>query len=95
MPSQEQKLREQYLNLITVFEAAFPGIQPPAPTWFGLWLSKYNPEDISNAIQVLEKHPLKARFTTDSTGRALSALLREAALRRAIAIAPTGKTVRS
>ena len=45
-----------------------------------------------NGVEVaLEQHPLKAWFTTESTGTAISALLRQGALQRAGAsVPPTG-----
>jgi hypothetical protein len=81
----EWKFKQHYLELIAEFESAFPGIKPPAPEWFQLWLGKYSYAAISEAIQTLQKHPMKPRFTTDSCGKALSALLSQIALQRAMA----------
>ena len=85
MIPQESKFKSQYARIITAFEAAFPGIAPPEPHWFALWLAKYRPCDIADAIQALSQHPLKSRFTQESTGKAISAHLRNAALQRAVA----------
>ena len=85
MQSQEETLRQQYATLWAAFQTAFPTINPPDSSWWSLWLRKYEFCDIRDAIQQLSKHPLKSKFTTISTGKALSALLRESALRRAIA----------
>jgi hypothetical protein len=84
MAGQSQRYRQQYLDLLAAFNAGFPGITPPSPEWFALWLGKYSFHAILSEIQDLQTHPLKAKFTTDSIGRALSARLREGALRRAI-----------
>jgi hypothetical protein len=79
----EFKFKQDYTDLLAEFQAAFPGINPPDASWFALWLGKHNFREISDAIQTLQSHPLKSRFTTESTGRAISALLRESAVRRA------------
>jgi hypothetical protein len=79
----ELKLKQDYTALVVEFQTAFPGIKPPAPEWFALWLGKHSFREISDAIHTLQAHPLKSRFTTESTGRAMSALLRESAVRRA------------
>ncbi len=80
----EFKFKQDYTTLVAEFQTAFSGIKPPAPDWFVFWLGKYSFREISDAIHTLQTHPLKARFTTESTGRAMSALLRESALRRAV-----------
>jgi hypothetical protein len=85
MQTQEAK---EYSDIVSEFEKSFPGIQPPAPTWIVKWLIQYGFQAVIDAIQILQNHPLKARFTTDSTGRAISALLRQYALQRAIARTP-------
>jgi hypothetical protein len=84
MPSHEDTLRQQYTTLLSAFSAAFPNVTPPAPTWWLLWLGKYDVGDIHIAIETLGRHELKGRFTQDSTGRAISSLLRQAALRKAV-----------
>jgi len=94
MPLHEDTLREQYTTLLTAFKAAFPSIAAPVSDWWLLWFDKYPYSDIRQAIQTLDKHPLKARFTRESTGKAISALLRDAALRRAIASAPVSGDVK-
>lgn len=85
MLSQEFQFKQQYSNLIAEFSAAFPGITPPDAPWFFHWLEKYPAWAIKDAVQTLAKHPLKAKFTTASTGKAVSALLRTEALKRAVA----------
>jgi hypothetical protein len=84
MADQSTRYRQQYLDLLTAFSAGFSDIEPPAPDWWALWLTKYGFHAILSEIQDLQTHSLKAKFTTDSIGRALSARLREGALRRAI-----------
>jgi hypothetical protein len=85
MPSQEFQFKQDYSALVTAFNAAFPDITPPDAQWFFHWLAKYPAWSIRDAIQTLAKHPLKGRFDTESCGRAMSALLRQSALQRAIA----------
>jgi hypothetical protein len=85
MISQEQQFANQLADLIAAFQANFPTIPPPDARWFYLWREKYPVWAIKNAIQTLAAHPLKDRFTTDSCGKALSASLRAAALKRALA----------
>jgi len=84
MPSQEAILREQYTALLSSFTEAFPYIQPPEPKWWVGWMNRHSCAAIHTAIQTLSDHHLKERFTTDSTGRAISALLREAAMQRVV-----------
>jgi hypothetical protein len=84
MAYHDSKFAAQYTDLIATFKAAFPDIDPPDSTWFAKWLREYRFGAIRDAIQTLATHPMKARFTTDSTGKAISALLREDALRRAV-----------
>jgi hypothetical protein len=91
---QEEKFRSQISDLAAAFEVAFLGIAPPEPRWFSLWLAKYPLWAIKDAIGTLSKHPLKPRFTTESCGKALSALLRAEALKRATASVPNAGGVR-
>jgi hypothetical protein len=92
MTPQELKFKQHYIDIVVAFKSAFPSIEPPAPTWIQHWLSRYNYIAILESIQALRSHPahVKARFTQESVGRAISALLRADALKRAIANAPTG-----
>jgi hypothetical protein len=84
MQTQEEVLKKQYAELLASFAEAFPQIAAPAGEWWGLWLRKYSVRDIQHAIATLQKHPLRGRFTTESTGKAITALLRENALRRVV-----------
>ena len=83
----ESVFRQQYSDLIKQFTDYFPGVKPPDSSWFANWLGRYGFRAISDAMGVLASHSLKAQFTTQSTGKAISALLRDDALRRAT-IAP-------
>ena len=87
MTPQEVKFRQQYAAIILEFETALPGIQPPDPSWIGIWLREYNFRAICNAIHKLQNYPpdVKVRYSQESVGRAISALLRVDAVRRAIA----------
>jgi hypothetical protein len=78
----EKTLRRQYDDIFTTLTNAFPGVQPVESRWILLWLDKYPFSDVMNAIQTLHGHPLKARFNQQSIGKAISALLRESAMRR-------------
>ncbi len=78
-------IRRQYRTLLAAYSAAFPNVAPPHLDWWVIWLQKYDPDAIREAINTLAAHPLKDRFTRDSTGKALSALLRDDAVRRALA----------
>jgi hypothetical protein len=87
MQSEEDILRQQYLNLLAEFTAAFPHIaDPPDSSWWLTWLQKYEFADVHDVIQALGTFPspIKSRFTRESTGRAISARLRDMALRRAV-----------
>jgi len=88
MALHEDTLQQQYITLIEAYHTEFPGIDPPAPEWWILWLDKYPFGDIHAVIQSLGRHPLKARFTSESTGKAIAAKLRETALRRAVSFTP-------
>jgi len=96
MTPQEAKFRQQYAAIICEFENEFPGIQPPDPSWITIWLRQYNFRAICDAIQTLQNHPphVKARFSQESVGRAISALLRADAVKRAIASVPTPSGVK-
>jgi len=84
------EIRQNYLLLLADFASAFPSVNPPDIHWWLLWLQRYPFADIRDAIQTLSRHHLKDRFTTESTGRALSALLRDSAVKRAM-MPPAGK----
>ena len=92
MPSEESILREQYTTLLSDFVGAFPRIKPPDPTWWFDWMKRYDCGSIHEAIETLGQHPAKLRFSTESTCRAISALLRQIAMRRALSlpVAPGG-----
>jgi hypothetical protein len=81
-------LREQYATLLATYNSSFPGIQPPEASWWRAWLDQYGFTLTRDAILMLATHDMKAHFTQASTGRGISALLREAALRQAIPDAP-------
>ena len=89
MPSQEDNFQQQVINIVNAFRTAFPDINIPAPEWLEHWLNKYSSEAILAAIQTLQNHhpAVKARYSEQSIGRAMSTLLRADAVRRAIAIA--------
>lgn len=88
MALHQDTLRDQYQALRTEFVAAFPEVTPPHTDWWQLWLQKYPFSDIRDAIPQLVGHPLKSRFTQESTGKAISSLLREAAVRKAFVNVP-------
>lgn len=79
----EQQLRQQYVAILAEFTTEFPDVTPPEAAWFQLWLGKYLYSDISAAIRKLGQHPLKSSFTQQSTGKALSVMLKTDATRRA------------
>ena len=79
-----EEIRKNHQSLLAEFSALFPTITPPDNHWFALWLQRYPFVDIREAIITLSKHHLKDRFTTESCGRAISALLRQSAVRRAM-----------
>ena len=87
MTPQEAKFRQQYAALILEFETAFPGVPPPDPGWIGRWLKEYNYRAICDAIRTLQSYTpdVRARYTQESVGRAVSSLLRAEALKRALA----------
>lgn len=84
MPSQEHQLREQYAALLATFTEAFPHITPPDPNWWIDWMQRYDCGAIHEAIITLARHPLRAKFTSESCGKAITSSLRQIALRRAI-----------
>ncbi|HWO37790.1 MAG TPA: hypothetical protein VNO32_54145 [Candidatus Acidoferrum sp.] len=94
MPTQASILRKQYATALAAWSAAFPDIQPPAASWWQVWFKENEHCNILEAIRVLQRHsaPVRARYTADSLSRAVTALLREIALRRAIPLSapPSG-----
>lgn len=88
---QEAKFQQQVVDIVTAFRSAFSGIEPPSPAWLQHWLNRYSFVAILKAIQALQNHPahVRARFSQESVGRAISALLRDDAIKRAISGATT------
>jgi hypothetical protein len=87
MTPQEMKFRQHYINLIAAFRAAFPTLEPPPPARITDWLQRYNDAAILVALQSLQRHPahIKLRFTQESVGKAISAMLRADAIAKAVA----------
>jgi hypothetical protein len=85
---EKQYLTNRFTTHVAEFKAAFPDIDPPASDWWRIWLRKYPSSAISECIATLAKHPLKPRFSTASCGRALSVMLRDDAIRRAVPAVP-------
>jgi hypothetical protein len=83
MTPQEQKYRRAFDDIITKITAL--GVPAPAPSWITYWLTKYNYRSILAAIEVMQGHPesIRARYTTESVGKGISALLKLDAARRA------------
>src|SRR6202041_1521508 len=83
---QVSPLRKQYTVTHAAWTDAFPNIQPPDASWWQNWFRDNDYTDILEAIRVLRSHsaPVRARYSTESIGRAITAMLREIALRRAI-----------
>jgi hypothetical protein len=84
MPSQEWQFKQDYSAVITAFNEAFPNTTPPEYQWIFHWLGKYPVWAVRDAIQTLSQHPLRDKFTTTSIGKAISALLRVNAMKRAV-----------
>lgn len=91
MQSQEEVLRQQYCTILSAYTAAFPGVRPPDSSWFLIWFRKHDFADILDAIQTLSTHRNKHTFTIASIGKAISAMLRDSALRRVLAPAMAAK----
>jgi len=87
----EQQLRQKYVAALAEFKSEFPDITPPDAQWFQMWLSKYPYSDVSAAIKKLGQHPLKSSFTQQSTGRAISVMLKAESTRRAFSSGPVVK----
>lgn len=86
MTPQEEKFKQYHTDLVSAFQHAFPGIDPPTTSWIQMWLTRYSFMGVLSAIQTLQQHSpeVKAHFTQDSVGRAVSTLLRKNAMQRAI-----------
>lgn len=84
---QEAKFQQQVIEIVVAHRAAFSNIEPPAAEWLQHWLTRYSVMAVLDAIHILDNHvpQLKARYTQDSIGRAISSLLRASALARAVA----------
>lgn len=94
MATAEQHLRRLLAAVIHELKTAFPTLQAPDPSWIMIWVQKYPLIDIQAAIQTLSQHPpqVQARYTTESVGRAITALLRERTIRRVIESATKSAT---
>jgi hypothetical protein len=93
MTLHEEQFQQQIQAIITAFKAACPNVDLPTAAWLAHWLNRYSVTAILDAIQFLQNcHPqVKARFTTESTGKAISARLRQSAINRAVSsVSPGG-----
>lgn len=86
-------LRKQFTTARAAWIAAFPNIQPADATWWQVWFKHNDASDILEAIRILQSHsaPVRAKYTTNSISRAITAMLREIALRRAIPLSAPSK----
>ena len=86
MAQEQNRFQQQYADLLLEFAAEFPGIAPPDSSWFVTWLTRYTYGAIRDSIRSLgNNNPnIKSRFTTESCGKALSAMLRDQAIRNAV-----------
>jgi hypothetical protein len=86
MAQEQSRFKQQYADLLLEFVTVFPDIAPPDSSWFVSWLTKYTYGAIRDSIRSLgSNNPnIKNRFTTESCGRALSAMLRDQAIRDAV-----------
>jgi len=86
MTAQETEFQDQCLSIIAACKNEFPSLEPPPPVWLHQWLSRNSCQAILDAVRTLASHPahVRARYSEESVGRAISALLRDRALRRAI-----------
>jgi hypothetical protein len=84
MTPEEQKYRRIYDDIATKITSTL-GVPAPATSWVTLWLTRHSYHSILAAIEVLQGHPehIRARYSTESVGKAISALLRAEAVRRA------------
>jgi hypothetical protein len=87
---QVSTIRKQYATALAAWTTAFPHLQHPSASWWQTWLRDNDYTDILEAIKTLQGHsaPVRARYTTDSVSRAITTLLREIALQRAIPVVP-------
>ena len=85
MLSREIQFKKDYSDIVAAFQATFSTIAPPDASWIFLWLGRHEIASILSAIRTLGQHPLKVQFSTASTGKAISSLLRQDALKRAAA----------
>ena len=84
MASAETRLRQQYAAVSDALKATFPHVPPQDPSWIFAWLEQYPLSDIEAAIQTLSQHQpeVQARFTKESVGKAITALLKQQVIRR-------------
>lgn len=94
MKNHEAQLRSQFMQLRQAFDSTFPGLRPPELVHWRTWITEYDIPDIMEAIQQLGSHPLKNRFTPESCGKAISAILREKVRARALRVLTDGGSAR-
>jgi hypothetical protein len=89
MDPQHGNFEQHVIDILTAFRTEFPNIEPPAADWLQHWLNRYSSVTILAAIRTLGRHvpQVKARFTQESVGRAISASLRATAIKLAVASA--------
>jgi hypothetical protein len=95
MTPQEMKFRQYHTDIVAAFVAAFPGVDPPAASWIQIWLTRYSVMGVLAAIRHLQNYPpqVKARYSQESVGRAISSLLRASAIKRSVVGTPSTKAV--
>src|ERR1700723_2413329 len=90
MPLASSVIQKQYTIVLAAYVAAFPHLTPPDATWWRAWFRDHDYHDILEAIQKLQNYPpqVQSRYTTISTGKAITSMLATIAIRRAIPNAP-------
>src|ERR1700676_2318132 len=90
MTPQEMKFRQYHTDIVSALRPAFPGVDPPDASWIQIWLTRYSFMGILAAIRNLQNYPpqVKARYSQESVGRAISSLLRASAIKRSVVGTP-------
>jgi len=89
MQTPNNNFQQQVIDILTAYSTAFPNIEPPGADWLQHWLNTHGVGTVLAAIKTLQSYPphVKARYTQESVGRAISASLRATAIKLAVASA--------
>lgn len=71
-----EQYRRAFRSLLTEWKQSFPDLAPPDISWWSMWLSKYGPQAIYDAMFHVASLPKRPK-ATDDIGKVMSAVMRD------------------